>query len=327
MKLGLHLIPDSWDSFKRRARSAEEAGFDTLWVAESSLTVLDVYVALTVAVDCTQHIRLAPGCTNVVLRHEAMVAAALASIDELAGGRVICAIGSGDTPIRALGRSPSKVEEMRQAVLDIQALTGGRDVRYGERTVRLSWAHRQMPVFVTAEGPRTLQMAAAVADGILNSSGTSADVRQWLSDQVDVGASQSGRDPREVEVWLSCMLAIGDSQDQARDAIRPRVANRARHNIMAAPDLVPEQHKQSSQRLIDEFDINAWYDPKHASLVTDYMVDRFAIAGTAEYVAQRLAELDSSGVVGLMLDFPMHAFDQTMETFTDQVVPLLAAAR
>ena len=323
MKLGLHLIPDSFDSFRRRARLAEEAGFDTLWVAESSLTVQDVYVALTVAAGCTSTIRLAPGCTNVVLRHEAMVAAALASIDGLSGGRTFCAIGSGDTPIRALGRVPSKVEEMRQAVAHIQALTAGEEVQYGDRSARLTWAHRRMPVYVTAEGPRMLRMAAECADGILNSSGTSDDVRHWIGEQVEAGTRSAGRDPSEVDVWLSSMLSIGGSREQAREAIRPRVANRARHNIMAAPDLVPEQHRAAGRRLVQEFDVNAWYDPKHAPLVTDYMVDRFAIAGTADDVVQRLRELSADGVAGLMLDFPMHSLDATLEAFAAQVAPRL----
>ncbi|HVB76946.1 MAG TPA: LLM class flavin-dependent oxidoreductase [Candidatus Nitrosotalea sp.] len=324
MKLGLHLIPDSWESFKRRARAADEAGFDSLWVAESSLTVQDVYVALTVAAGCTERVRLGPGCTNVVLRHEAMVAAALGSIDELAPGRVFCAIGSGDTPIRALGRSPSKVDEMRVAVEHIRELTAGREVEYAGRGVSLTWAKRQMPVYVTAEGPRTLQMAAEVADGILNSSGTSAEVRGWLEEQVGEGCRRAGRAREDVELWLSSMLSLGSERGQAREAIRPRVANRARHNMMAAPQLVPAGEREAGQRLIDNFDVNAWYDPKHAGLVNDYMVDRFAIAGTVEDVVASLGELERAGVQGLMLDFPMQSFDATLEIFAQRVMPELS---
>lgn len=326
MKLGIHLIPDNWTTLRARAEVADRTGFSNIWMAESPLSVFDVYITLTVAAQCTRRIVLGPGCTNVVLRHDSLVAAALGSIDELAGGgRVVCAIGSGDTPIRILGERPSRIEEMRRAIARIQALTEGRTAEYHGRGVRLAWAHRRLPVYLAAEGPRTIEMGAEAADGILCGAGISPEVVTWVRDRTAAGAGRAGRDPARVDLWYACMLSIAGSREEARARIRPRIANRARHAIMAAPDLVPEAHQAEGRRLIENFDIAAWYDPKHAGLVTDYMIDRFGVAGTVEEVVDRLRALEAQGVGALMIDLPLGTFEETLRLVGERVIPRLTS--
>ncbi len=240
MRLGLHLIPDDWEHVRRRAELADRLGFACLWMAESPFTVYEVYVALTVAAHHTQRIRLGPGCTNVVLHRDVLIASAMASLDALTGGRAVCAIGSGDTPVHMVGERPARLLDLREAVRRIQALTEGRAISYRGRELRLAWAKRRVPVYLTAEGPKTLELGGEVADGVLCGSGILPEVIAWARDRVRTGLLRAGRSEEEVDVWFACMVSIAPSREEAQGRIRARVANRARHALLSAPETVPE---------------------------------------------------------------------------------------
>ncbi len=323
MRLGVHLIPDGWENVRRRAELADRLGFACLWMAESPFTVYEVFVALAVAAHQTQRIRLGPGCTNVVLHRDVMVASAVASLDELTGGRAVCAIGSGDTPVHMVGERPARLADLRHAVERIQALTEGRTVSYRGRPLQLRWANRRVPVYLTAEGPRTLELAGEVADGVLCGSGVQPEVVAWARDRVRQGLLRAGRRQEEVDVWFACMVSIGASPEEARERVRARVANRARHALLSAPETVPEDRRAEVQRLADAFDIGAWYHPKHGALVTDYMLDRFAVAGTVREVTDRLLGLRDLGIQALMVDLPLETFDEELWVLGEQVLPKL----
>ncbi|MCC7106088.1 MAG: LLM class flavin-dependent oxidoreductase [Chloroflexi bacterium] len=324
MRIGVHLIPDDWTTFLDRARYADQAGYGNLWIAESHLTVNEVFAAVQAAAMNTSRVAVGPGCTNVVLRHETVVAAGLASINALVGGRVVVGLGSGDTPVGMVGRKPSRVAELRQSVQNVQALVSGQPVRYGVNEVTLTWSHQPLPVYVFAEGPRMLEMGGEVGDGVLAGNGISEPVVSWVRERVQTGANRVGRSVQDVDLWYACMMAVEDSREKARDIMRARVANRARHNFLAAPQLIPPQRRSEADALIASFDLGKWFDPKHAPLVTDFMLDRFAVTGTPDQVVEQLEHLESLGVRNLMIDLPMERYDATLRTIGEKVLPRIS---
>jgi alkanesulfonate monooxygenase SsuD/methylene tetrahydromethanopterin reductase-like flavin-dependent oxidoreductase (luciferase family) len=120
------------------------------------------------------------------------------------------------------------------------------------------------------------------------------------------------------------MMAVEDSREQARDIMRARVANRARHNFLAAPNLIPPDKRAEADALISSFDLGKWFDPKHAPLVTDFMLDRFAVTGTPDQVVDQLQQLESLGVRNLMIDLPMERYDATLRTIGEKVLPRIS---
>lgn len=324
MRIGIHLIPDDWSTFNTRAQYADEAGFGNLWIAESHLTIYEVFTAIQVAATHTKRLTVGPGCTNVVLRHETVVASALASINALVGGRIVVGIGSGDTPVGMVNLKPSKVAEIRQAALNLKDLVAGQAVRYGEKQTAITWSQQPLPVYVFGEGPRMLEMAGEVGDGVLAGNGIAQNVVRWVQERVGAGAQRAGRRLEDVDLWHACMTAVEDSREEAREVMRARVANRARHNFLAAPELVPPDKRGEVQALNDSFDLGRWFDPKHAPLVTDFMMDRFAVTGTPGDVIEQLQRLESIGVQNLMIDLPMDRYDTTLRTLGEKVLPALA---
>lgn len=322
MRIGLHATPFALAPFLARVDAAERVGISHLWVTDSPMTAYDSFAVLTAAALRTRRITLAPGATNIVTRHESVVAGGLATIAELAPGRVVCGLASGHTGVRLVGAKPSSVDELRNAIGRIRALVAGEPVRYGAEEARFSWPASRVPVYLFAEGPRMLEMGAEVADGVVTGNGISPEVLAWIEHRIGAGADRAGRDRADLDVWHSCVVAIHDSPAQARRMAGSRVTNRALHNFEAVPDLIPEEHREECRELTDNFDVRTWYDERHVKHVTNYMLDRFAVTGDAPAVLRQLQDLEHRGVTSLMLDLPIDDFDDQLERLT-QILPEL----
>ncbi|MFQ5880366.1 MAG: LLM class flavin-dependent oxidoreductase, partial [Dehalococcoidia bacterium] len=113
VSFSLHLIPGDLTVLVQRAKLAEEAGFEQLWVAESHLTCRDLYISLTLCAINTSRIKLGPGVTTPLLRDNSVTASAIATLNEVAPGRTLLGIGSGDTPVYMLGKKMASLSTMR----------------------------------------------------------------------------------------------------------------------------------------------------------------------------------------------------------------------
>ena len=112
-RFGIVLLPESLRDFGPLCREAEATGFEWLGVADSQSVFHELYVALTLAALETSRIRLGPLVTNPQTRHLVVTASAMASLDELSGGRVALGLGSGDSAIYTLGAPPATVAGSR----------------------------------------------------------------------------------------------------------------------------------------------------------------------------------------------------------------------
>jgi 5,10-methylenetetrahydromethanopterin reductase len=321
VSFSLHLVPDDLGLMVKRARLAEETGFAQLWIAESHLSCRDVYVALTLCALNTSRIKIGPGVTNVILRDDSITASTMGTLDELAAGRTLLGIGSGDTPIYMLGKRMSSLGAMRRSVERIRGLLRGEQVDFAGTKVSLPWCHREIPIYLSAEGPRTLQLAGEVADGVIVGSGVYQETIEWAMDNLNRG--MEARDPSlgELDIVFGAMCSVDRDGHAAREKVRARVANRAHHNFRITLESVPEEHRADTQRLLDNFDVTDWRSPKHIPFITDYLLDRFTIAGTPEACVERIRKLEAWGVRRLMIDPPTQDFDLSLDMFAREVLP------
>jgi 5,10-methylenetetrahydromethanopterin reductase len=324
LKISLHIVPEETRPTVARAVRAEQAGFHQVWISESHLSVREVFVVLGLVAANTRRVQIGPGVTNPILRDLTVTAAALATVDDISGGRALCGIGSGDTPIFMLGKRRARLAEMRDAIVAIRALTAGEAVSYGDRQVRIWWASRRMPIYMSAEGPRTLRLAGEVCDGVFMGSGVELDVVRWTRERVGEGAASAGRGFESIDLVDCCMISIDPDPAAKHDGARLRVANRAHHNFLANLDSVPPSERPSVRKLMEEFDVNKRRDPKYASLVTDYLFQRFCIAGTPAQVAARLRALEAAGVMHLMVDLSLKGFDRDLDRLIETAGAMLA---
>src|SRR5512134_3441110 len=107
---------------------AESAGFDDFWLADERF-FREVYACLTLCALRTRRIRLGPCVTDPYSRHPALTAMAIATLDEIAGGRALLGIGAGISGFAELGVVREKpARAIREAVTLIRRLLAGEEV-------------------------------------------------------------------------------------------------------------------------------------------------------------------------------------------------------
>ena len=111
--------------FVELVRWIEELGYDDLWLTDSSLHAGDCYVYATIALMSTSRLRVGTAVTNPLTRHPAITANAVASLSDVAHGRVVCGIGVGDRPLGEIGLGMASIATLRETIEALRSLWRG----------------------------------------------------------------------------------------------------------------------------------------------------------------------------------------------------------
>ena len=295
-KFGIVFLPESLTAFGELCREAESTGFEWVGVADSQSVFHELYVALTLAALNTSRVRLGPLVTNPLTRHLVVTASAMASLDELAKGRAVLGLGSGDSAIYTLGAPPATLAGLEDAITTLGRLTGGERVEREGRRWQVHRSARRVPIYLAAEGPRTLELAGRVADGVIVGLGLTPEVIHLSLAAIERGARAAGRTLADVDVWWLAKTNLADTREAAVAPIKMALAASANHAFrftLEGKGVPAELHAPIRGLQRD-------YDAHHHEIagagnagltdrwgLTDFLVDRFAIAGTpAECAAQ-----------------------------------------
>src|SRR5947207_7490743 len=214
----------SVDAFAADVKRAEALGWDAAWQPDSQLRRRDTYVLLAAAARATTTIMLGPLLANPVNRHPSVTASSIATIDELAPGRVLLGWGVGDTAVRLAGLKPARVKDLEESTRLMRALLDGESVEVGaERPARLPH-HRPVPIWIAAGGPRTLRMAGGVADGVFIRVGTHRANIKTAVDAIHAGAREAGRNPTSVRLGAIFHTVLVDDPARAITMARSMAA-------------------------------------------------------------------------------------------------------
>src|SRR6185312_11642373 len=140
MDFGFTLKPEN--DLKRTVeltKRAEANGFSYGWLFDSHVLWREAYVLLTLMAQNTEHMRLGTCVTNPATREPSVTASALATLDELTGGRMDLGIGRGDSARRVLGKPPITLAHTEEAIHVIRELVEGRPVLYEGTELQLGW--------------------------------------------------------------------------------------------------------------------------------------------------------------------------------------------
>src|SRR5215831_9539867 len=214
-----------------RAELAEANGYAVVWLADERF-YREVYTSLGQIAAHTSMVLLGPCVTDPYSRHPALTAMAIATLDEISGGRAILGIGAGISGFAELGierKRPARA--IRESIDLIRALLRGETVDYHGEVVafdhgRLSFkpGRANIPVYVASNGPLGQRVAAELADGvIMEACASTAEVRA-LRSAVEGWVRTAGRDPRSIRVVARLNTCIAEDGGAARDAVRPTVA-------------------------------------------------------------------------------------------------------
>ncbi len=172
----------------------ETAGFSGVGVHDHQHSGRDVYLTLALAAQRTSNLTLYPATTNPVTRHPSVLASLAHTLEEIAPGRVRLTVGPGYLAVGNIGRPRASLERMRQAILAMRRLLRGETVVFnGTKTKLRNISDHPTPIFMTAAGPRMVELAGEVADGALMLVGLHPDSVRAAQRRLQIGAERGER--------------------------------------------------------------------------------------------------------------------------------------
>lgn len=326
------------------ARRAELAGFATVWIPDSQFLWRDVWATAALAADRTDRIGIGIAVTNFETRHVAVTANLISTIDEISGGRVRVAFGTGDSSVKTLGRRPTRLDDMREQFGVLRRLLRGEgvswpgDSRYQGRPMRLRHRpEREIPLLMAASGPRALEVAGEIADGVIVASGVAPQLIERALHRVRAGAERAGRTMDAIEVWLAAHTLVSPDETEAERTVKPLCLATAQLGggealrsigidldvpaVIAGiyPDVTHAESWDLAVRTAD-----AYIGPEAARRYASH----FTLAGTAEQITERVMAAASLGIRSFFLLGPSSYELPTgqLEAFAD-LIPRLPASR
>jgi 5,10-methylenetetrahydromethanopterin reductase len=324
-------FPTRIEAAREYARFLEESNFTSIWVADSHQLYTDAYATLAVCAMETDTLGLRTGVTNPISRHPSVTANAIATINQLSGDRASVGIGAGDSGVYSIGKQPASVSKLHEAVEQIQSLVAGESVVFGDEEFALEPANGAIDIYVAAEGPVTLRMAGQVADGIMFGGGSSPTIIEELAyENLRIGADRAGRSLEEIEFVTLTPGCVADTHEEATEKLMHMLEPIAYHNFSHSMDEAPDELHDDLEALVEAHEFREHGDESAQSpeelpkRVQEYLSERWAIAGPAEYCRERLRELDDVGVDNVMITFPTGAPLEHAREFNRKVLQPMA---
>ena len=333
-QLGILCLPRSVAATIADARLAEDVGLSLVGMADSQSVYRELYTTMPLCAQASRRVRIGPRATNPITRHPAVAASGIATIDEIAPGRAIFGIGSGDSAILNLAERPATLADMREYVETVRVLTTKGDAAWRGRTTRLTWAKRAIPIYLSAEGPRTLQLAGEIADGVLINVGLEPALVGDAVAQVHEGARRAGRDPSTIDLWTLVRANVTDDVAAGIAEITMELASNAHHvfRFTLEGKHVPAELADAIRRVQKGYEPAAHEalgaSPNAALMDAEpalraYLAERFAVVGPPAACAEKLRAVVDAGignflVTGFVADRP-----QLIRALGEQVLPHL----
>ena len=281
-------------------RRAEGNGFTYGWIFDSHVLWREPYVPLTLMAQATTRMRLGTCVTNPATREPSVTASTLAVLDELSKGRMDLGIGRGDSARRVLGKPPTTMKTLEEAIGVIRDLVEGRTVNFEGTDLVLPWTGKwKLPVWVAGYGPMALAMTGRIADGLILQLADPDLIRLFVSQLREAEAS-AGRAPGSVRVQAAAPAHVGP-REIGRERTRWFPALVSNHVVDLANKYPREQLPEALTGYVTD---RTGYDYLHhaevgssnAAFVGDEVIDRFCILGEPEEHVAKLRELADAGV-------------------------------
>jgi alkanesulfonate monooxygenase SsuD/methylene tetrahydromethanopterin reductase-like flavin-dependent oxidoreductase (luciferase family) len=262
LALGVQIIPHlAAREIARVAVEAEQLGYADFWVSDEGFMV-DPFTVLGMIADKTSRIRLGV-VTNPYTRHPAMTAAALATLDQMSGGRAeLCYVAGGSLVLDPLGLARTQpVQTVQEALLLTRHLLSGDKVTWSGTQFQLKDAQLEPrvpnmpPIHVAARGTRMLEMAARHADAIWT--GVDAQTIQTLRAAAGERSLQiicSDHPPSSSDAADALAKAVqqdgGDGETQAPQEDLPAWAARIRQHATLMDSLLVVTWEQDVEQML-----------------------------------------------------------------------------
>lgn len=308
-KFGIEFVPtDAYWKVVYHAVQAEKAGYDYVWITDH-FNNRNVYVLLTNIAIYTNKIKFGPGVTNPYMIHPIMTAQSMASLNEMAPGRAVCGLGTGDkTTLDMVGIERAKpLTAVKETVQIIREITAGKTAKLEGEVFKVAGARlnfktaTSIPIFIGAQGPRMLSLAAEIGDGVLINASHRKDFEGAMK-YIKEGVEKAGKKLEDVEVVAATSFSASEDVKKAQKASRPVVA----FIVAGSPESVLQSHNipiESANKIRDAIAKGNWNDV--FSNVTPEMIEAFSISGTPDVCIEKLDQLAKIGVTLFITGSPI----------------------
>jgi 5,10-methylenetetrahydromethanopterin reductase len=326
MKFTFDLPTSLWrepaERFVALAPHLESAGFARFGVADWRFYP-DLFVEMTACLAATTRLEVESLVTDPFVRHPALTACAMATMDDLSRGRAVLGFGGGlEQPAFWAARREHPLEAVRDAVEICRRMFAGEAVTYRGKVISVERAklafrpyRSDLPILIAARGKRMIELAGELADIVhLAAFFLGLGHRRGELERVAAGAARAGRrmGSFEVDITMPCSVSE-DGRAARRAATRP-----AAQGILWMAGAEKYSRQRADWKRPDEFRVpdhvvsalatwDFWTSPylpaELADLITDDVLDQFALAGTPEECAQRIRAITNAlpGVTGVRL--------------------------
>jgi 5,10-methylenetetrahydromethanopterin reductase len=336
------------------AKRIEAQGWDGQMFMDSQSLSADPYVRMGIWAVATQRLQLSTGVTNPMTRHPAVIAAAVATVQSISGGRAVLGIGRGDSALAHLGYGPASLASFRQALQALQTLLSGGEVSFGScgsiadapsigslslggrpTTSRLQWLSPGMPkvpLDVAATGPKVIEMCAPLAERMTFSVGAIPERISWAIELARAARRQRELTAKTISYGAQLIVVCHTDLEAIREVATRMVAPLARFQVIQREAAGPQSDGDAENFAA----VRAGYDmTKHATVneekikgakLTWEFVRRFAIVGSPDHCTERLLQLAALGVERFVVvgpGFHPEANSNGPGLFVSEVMPAL----
>lgn len=289
----------SVSSYAEDVRRAEYSGWDAAFLPDSQLRRRDTYVLLAAAANSTNNIKIGPLLTNPVTRHPTVTASSISTIGELAPSRTILALGIGDTAVRLAGLKPATVKELESSVRTIRTLLSGSSVDVGSDKPAVLPFATKVPVWVAAGGPRTLEMAGSIADGVFIRVGTDLKNLEIAVEKIRKGAARVGRNPLSIRLGAVFHTVLVDDSDKALTMGKSMAAGYVEYSPMLMDNLEMDWTGDTPHQIKEKYGV--WPDFHHSedllasgkavNFLSEEQAFAFSLIGNSEMITEQIVNL------------------------------------
>ncbi len=331
MKFGITIKPDmSVERIVALTRQAEACGFEYGWIFDSHVLWLEPYPMLTLMATSTKKMRIGTCVTNPATRDITVTSSLFATLNLISGGRMQLGIGRGDSSRRVLGKKPVTSAQLEHAVQAFRNLTAGNEAEYDGQKARLAWASGGVPpVWVAGYGPKVLDLAGRIADGVILQF-ADPDLIEWCVSFVKKGAEAAGRDPNKIEIMAAAPVWLSDNVEVGREHVRWFPALVSNHVVDLVSRYKPDELPASLTSYIRDrgaYDYlhHCEVDSSNRNFVTDEVTDRFCVLGNAQAHIEKIQRLAQAGVTQFNIYLMCGDEEDTLEKYKKEVLPAFKA--
>jgi probable F420-dependent oxidoreductase len=305
VKLDVGMLTHDLTTIPDYARKVEALGYDCLWSAE---TQHDPFLPLAVAATVTSKIKLGTSIAVAFPRSPMVLAQTSWDLAKASGGRFILGLGSqvkGHNERRFSVKFESPAPKMREVVLAMRAIwdcwQNGTKLNFKGQFFRFDLMtpffnpgpieHPHIAVYVAGVNPAMCRVAGEVCEGLhVHPFNSPKYLRELVRPAVEEGLAKAGRHRGDFTYVTSSFVVIGDTEQEiarGKQAVKQQIAfyasTRTYEPVLAAhgwQDLVPHLHRKSVE--------GDWKGM--ADLITDEMLETYAVVGSYATIASRLKE-------------------------------------